>query len=243
MQEMSNQKCDEASRLSGPQLGAVHGRVAGWGSLALVLLFGAVAFGSLGCGPKYPKCKKDKDCHEGEFCVNGLCQMCRDDKDCPNGQQCMGGRCQMPAGFCQSDSNCPPGQECRNNRCVTKAQSAPQSKSTDTGNGGCQLQTVFFQFDSDTIDPSARAALDANAQCIKQRNLSKVHLTGHCDPRGTEEYNLALGDRRARSVLDYLSTLGVEKGKLSASSVGEEMASGSDESSWTQDRKVEVNER
>ena len=65
-----------------------------------------------------------------------------------------------------------------------------------------------------------------------------LRLEGHCDPRGTEEYNLALGDRRARSVLKYLKRLGVQSNRLRPVSKGKLEATGSDEASWARDRKV-----
>jgi len=210
-------------------------------------VFGALAVLSavplLGCGPKYPNCNNDEDCHEGEFCVNGQCQMCRTDADCPTGQQCNDGRCDPIPGFCQGDGDCPAGQECRDNRCVAAAQTTEDlgSGQTDTGSG-CSLGSVYFGFDSETLTNQARDSIQSNASCIRERGLGAVHLTGHCDPRGTEEYNLALGDRRARSVQSYLQSLGVTA-TITVSSMGEEMAQGSDESSWARDRRVEFIER
>ena len=85
-------------------------------------------------------------------------------------------------------------------------------------------------------------AIAKNAQCVKEKNLN-VRITGHTDPRGTEEYNLALGDRRARSVEQYMNSLGIDRGKLTSASMGEELARGEDESGWQQDRKVEFSSR
>ena len=69
-----------------------------------------------------------------------------------------------------------------------------------------------------------------------------MHVTGLTDPRGTEEYNLALGDRRAQSAKKYLESLGLRR-QLSSSSMGEELATGSDEGSWSRDRRVDFQER
>ncbi|MEZ4256820.1 MAG: OmpA family protein, partial [Polyangiales bacterium] len=190
---------------------------------------------AIGCGPSYPKCDDDEDCHGGEYCVNGLCQQCRSDADCEQGQQCASGRCDAIAGYCQSSTDCPPGQECDGNRCV-----APMSSSSDTGSGPCELQPVYFGFDADALDGAARSAAQANIQCMKERGIAALQLTGHCDPRGTEEYNLALGDRRARAVLDYMKSLGADANSLASTSMGEEMASGTDEGSWSRDRRVDV---
>lgn len=200
------------------------------------------AAGLAGCGPSYPKCDNDEDCKEGEFCVNGTCQMCRDDADCPSGQRCAAGACEEIIGYCESAADCVGGEECVNNRCVEPVQSqapepaepAPEPEPTQ-----CSLEPVYFAFDSSTIDSGARDKLSSNAECIKDRGAGSLHLTGHTDPRGTEEYNLALGERRARSAKKYLKSLGVEA-SMSISSMGEEMASGTSESGWAQDRKVEI---
>ena len=102
---------------------------------------------------------------------------------------------------------------------------------------------MYFGFDSSNLESSARDVIAKNAQCVREKSMSGVRITGHTDNRGTEEYNLALGDRRARSVEQYMSSLGVEKGKLSSSSIGEEMSRGDDESGMAQDRKAEFSTR
>jgi len=105
--------------------------------------------------------------------------------------------------------------------------------------GGCTLQNIFFDFDSETLQPAARDVLQQNADCLRKRGSKTVRLIGYTDPRGTEEYNLALGDRRAKSVGTYLKSLGSTIQSVSTTSMGEEMAKGTDEVSWAQDRKVE----
>ena len=202
-------------------------------------LFGIAMLFGIGCAPEYPNCDNDGNCHEGEFCVNGQCQQCRDGNDCPAGQQCNDGRCDPIPGWCGSSADCPSGQECVDNRCV-----APMTASDpiDTA-GGCSLASVHFAYHSSEIDSAAGNALQTNANCIEQRNIPRVTLTGHCDPRGTEEYNLALGDRRARQVQSYMGRLGVQNSRMTARSMGEEMARGSNESAWAQDRRVEFEER
>ena len=199
---------------------------------------------AIACGPDYPNCDDDEDCHEGEYCVDSQCQQCRDDSHCPAGQRCNEGRCDPIEGYCASDSDCADGEECRANRCVARQMSdlAPSSP-TDTGPSQCELRTVYFDFDSEELDRQARDIVAANARCIRERGIEHVHLTGYTDPRGTEEYNLALGDRRARAVLQYLSSLGIERARLSASSMGEEMATGTDEASFREDRKVTFTEQ
>jgi peptidoglycan-associated lipoprotein len=193
---------------------------------------------ALGCGPKYPKCNNDDDCHEGEYCVNGLCQQCRTDADCPTGQRCADGRCEPDESFCQDDGDCPDGQECRDNRCAEPVTTGRDLGADADADRGCTIEAVHFEFDSSDLRGSARNQVQANADCMREKGISSVHLTGHTDPRGTEEYNLALGDRRARSVRQYLQSLGIS-GDIGVSSMGEEMASGTDESEWVRDRRVD----
>ncbi|MEM7449423.1 MAG: OmpA family protein [Myxococcota bacterium] len=203
----------------------------------------ATALFAWGCGPSYPNCDEDQQCRDGEYCVNGLCQQCRETADCPSGQQCDSGACEPIPGYCDEDSDCPSGQECIENRCsVPETAAAPPSPPSSPPPVQCQLQSVYFSFDSDDLDSTARDALQSNASCIRERDMSAVHLTGHADPRGTEEYNLALGDRRARSVARFLNSLGV-RSSVSSSSMGEEMATGASDSGWTRDRRVEFMQR
>lgn len=208
--------------------------------LALVAVT-AVTFTCASCSPDYPKCDTDDDCHKKEFCVNNMCQECRADKDCGPGRACAKGACQPIPGYCTGTSDCGDGQECRNNLCVTAASTslAPPPPSLPAA---CTIDSVYFEFDSSTLDPGARDQLAKNASCMKERSVARVHLTGLTDPRGTEEYNLALGDRRASSAKTYLQSLGAS-GEMTYSSMGEELATGTDEASWSRDRRVDFSER
>jgi peptidoglycan-associated lipoprotein len=205
--------------------------------LAAVLTITLVA----ACSPEYPKCDQDEDCHKGEFCVNNLCQQCRGSEDCPAGQECASGACQAISGYCTSTSQCGPGQDCQNNMCVTQTSSElpPPSAATTETTSQCELSSVYFDFDSSTLADSARDGLSRNASCVRERGIKAVHLTGLTDPRGTEEYNLALGDRRAQSAQQYMKSLGAEA-EVTYSSMGEELASGTDEGGWAKDRRVDV---
>ncbi len=207
---------------------------------ALALL---IALAAVGCRPEYPNCEEDSDCHEGEFCVDGQCQACRTDADCGEGETCNDGRCDPIPGYCGSDADCAEGETCEDNRCVAEAVTELPPPEEPPPAPSCDLQPVYFGFDLHDLSDGARDTLQANADCIRERNIPAVQLTGHTDPRGTEEYNLALGDRRARAVKRYLRSLGVDEGIMNIASMGEEMASGSSEGSWSNDRRVDVLER
>jgi peptidoglycan-associated lipoprotein len=215
--------------------------------LAGLVVVGALLLGA-GCGPAYPNCGEDSECHQGEYCVNGRCQLCRGDADCPNGQSCASGRCEPITGYCASNDACADGEECRENRCTriasTQTDLPPPPADDDTpGASPCDISAIAFDFESNDLSSAARDQLQTVARCMRERNYAHLHLTGNCDPRGTEEYNLALGDRRARAVRDYLQSLGVETGKLSVSSNGEEYSRGEDEAGWARDRNVALEAR
>ncbi|MEO0438001.1 MAG: peptidoglycan-associated lipoprotein Pal [Pseudomonadota bacterium] len=102
--------------------------------------------------------------------------------------------------------------------------------------------TVFyFDFDSSTLTTDAQAALDAHIALLKTNN-SNVRLEGHTDERGTRDYNLALGERRANSVRDYMVVNGIASYRIETVSFGEEQpeAYGSGESNWSRNRRVEL---
>ena len=102
------------------------------------------------------------------------------------------------------------------------------------------LEDVFFDFDKSALRPSDRAVLTRNAQTLQQHPDLRVTIEGHCDERGTREYNLALGDRRARAVRDFLVRFGIDAARLEIVSYGEErpFAIGHDESSWALNRRA-----
>ncbi len=99
---------------------------------------------------------------------------------------------------------------------------------------------VFFDYDRAELKPESRERLAKNAQWLNANPQFTVTLEGHCDERGTNEYNLALGDRRASAARDYLQSLGVTAGRLRTISYGEErpFCAGHDESCWSQNRRA-----
>ena len=225
------------------------------------LLLACVAVGLAGCPkPQYPECKNDQDCaSHSEVCINGFCKQCRDDsncaqfpdrplcrdnicvakaecsrnEDCGPGKKCTQGKCGPE---CGADSDCPQGQTCSGGSCKAAAPRAA------AGASECNLRPVYFDFDDSTLKPDSRQALDAEVQCLRDKEYRRLVLAGHCDERGTTEYNVALGERRAESVRRYLTQLGVDGSKLATISYGEERPAdpGHNEAAWAKNRRVEI---
>lgn len=113
---------------------------------------------------------------------------------------------------------------------------------TDTSSSEVTLSNVvYFDFDQYALTAESRAVLLAHADKLKGASVA-VRLEGHADERGSREYNMALGEKRANAVRDFLVTQGVNGSSLEVVSFGEEQpaATGSDEASWSQNRRVEV---
>lgn len=101
---------------------------------------------------------------------------------------------------------------------------------------------VYFAYDSSELDADSQAIAEAHAAVLSNSPSTKVVLEGHADERGTREYNLALGERRAQSVADVLIALGVSAANIENVSYGEEnpVAEGHDDSAWGLNRRVEI---
>jgi peptidoglycan-associated lipoprotein len=99
---------------------------------------------------------------------------------------------------------------------------------------------VFFPYDSHEIDEGARTVLQANAGVMKKYPSWTITIEGHCDERGTAEYNLALGERRAVAARTYLVSLGIDGARLRTVSYGKEFPfdAGHDEGAWTRNRRA-----
>lgn len=202
------------------------------------------------------QCKEDADCGDPSLeCNAGVCDMipgyCAAQDDCPGNQKCRDNRCGPE---CVADDECGEGGKCEGGNCVSAVECTSNADCGDgraceggkcvVASGECEIDTIYFAYDSSALDDGARSTLQANAQCLKQRGLS-VQLEGHCDERGTSEYNLALGERRATAAYKYLRSLGVAKEDLTTITYGEErtrMQCGEDgaESCHRQNRRVEM---
>ena len=103
------------------------------------------------------------------------------------------------------------------------------------------LATVYFDFDKHELDDDDRAALQGNAEVLRENSDFGIVIEGHCDERGTIEYNLTLGERRASSVREYLESLGVSRDRMRIRTYGEEQPASAEhnESAWAKNRRAE----
>jgi peptidoglycan-associated lipoprotein len=134
---------------------------------------------------------------------------------------------QRAPGSCSSDADCSAGQGCTAGQCVTLAR--------------CDLLRVSFAFDSAALDERAMQSLRESARCLQQRHAASLLVEGHCDERGTTDYNIALGAKRAETVKRYLADLGVAT-RIDTVSFGKEMPAvqGTGESVWSKNRRAEL---
>ena len=134
---------------------------------------------------------------------------------------------------------------------------APEGTGTDPGAGtgtgvipgsqedflasvGLEGDRVFFDYDQYNVDAQDQATLQSQAQWLQRNPAVRVTLEGHADERGTRDYNIALGERRANAAKNYLASLGIDPSRLNTVSYGKERpaALGSDEAAWAQNRRA-----
>lgn len=166
------------------------------------------------------ECEHDDQCPQGGVCQAGKCKPCASDGECGPGGKCSQGTCQRGK-KCGKDEDCADDEDCLNGVC----QKAGAGKGT-AGANGCVLQTVYFGYDDSSIQASERERLDANSACIEKTPNKQVYLIGHTDSSGTDEYNIALSERRAQSVADYLARLGTDPKRMQVVPKGETEPSG-----------------
>lgn len=173
-------------------------------------------------------CRSDVDCPNGKCNMageTGTCgPQCVNNSDCGDGESCVNGRCTAQTG-CTSDSQCPSGLVCKGGECTS----------------ACELATIYFDFNEHAIRLDQEGAVAKNADCLKGGAQSSVYVEGHCDERGSDEYNLALGQRRAGSVSRQYNALGVKNLGRDVS-FGEEkpVCSEPSESCWRKNRRAET---
>jgi peptidoglycan-associated lipoprotein len=174
------------------------------------------------------ECTSDDQCPAGKVCQAGQCKACASDGECGPGGSCQAGACQK-AKKCTKDDECADDEDCVQGFCQ-------KANKVNPGDVSCALQTVYFAFDQAGIEASERDRLDKNAQCIGKNKSKSVFLIGHTDTSGTEEYNIALSERRAQTVADYLSRLGADPARMQVVPKGETEPTGLGDD---KDRRVE----
>jgi peptidoglycan-associated lipoprotein len=119
-------------------------------------------------------------------------------------------------------------------------ETAVVSRTIEELNRNSPLKPVFFALDSSELDDAGRQVASANVEVLKRNPSWAVTIEGHCDDRGTSEYNLALGERRAETVRAYFVSLGLPATRLKTVSYGEEFPfdASSNEAAWSQNRRA-----
>jgi peptidoglycan-associated lipoprotein len=215
---------------------------------ALLLAFSVAGIATLAGCPAKPKdgeCKTSQDCLAqegfGKVCVEGRCQECGTDADCKEGFVCRSNKC-VPKPQCEADADCPSGQRCEAEKCVA-VREEPPPPTTPAVSAECADASAFtirFAFDESTLTPESQGSLQKLAGCLKEAPARRVVAQGHADERGTTQYNIALGGRRAEAAKKYLSDLG-SSGSLETVSYGEEkpLCGEATEGCWSRNRRVE----
>jgi peptidoglycan-associated lipoprotein len=134
----------------------------------------------------------------------------------------------------------PPPQQTQQEQPVVEDENMPEPGTAADLAYQAGSDRVFFAFDSIDLSPEARATLRKQADWLQKYSNITVTIEGHADERGTREYNLALGDRRATSVKNYLVALGISPSRISTVSYGKERPAvlGSNEEAWAQNRRA-----
>ena len=191
----------------------------------------------------------------GQQCTAGTCEQipgyCDETVACPSPEKCRNNRCGPQ---CLDNSECGESEYCNDGLCTPKPEcgenadvvECPEGKECVAGN--CQIKItqctaapVYFDFDRSAIKWSEREKLKGIAECLNGDNVAPLSLEGHCDERGTEEYNMALGERRANAAKKYLNRLGVSDEKVRTTSYGKNRPAidGSNERAWSKNRRTE----
>ncbi len=187
------------------------------------------------CGAECSAATAEKDCGAGKKCLaSGACggaDDCSGDGDCGSGNTCQDGKCGVKKISCGGDDDCPEGSACVSGACAAGV--ARKVK--------CEMKPVHFDYDQAAIKKGERSAIDDDLQCLQKQAAKKVKVEGHTDERGTTEYNIALGNRRAQAVKKYLKHAAPDV-TVETESFGKEKPAdpGHDEGAWAKNRRAEL---
>lgn len=205
---------------------------------------------------KCQECSLDSHCDPGEKCNQGTCEApppppecteanaaekcgvgkaCKDNK-CVTAPTKTGGENPKDPNSCEFDGECTGTQVCVNKRCVDQKPIVTKKDNCDTATN---TLTLFFDLDSADLAPETRQKLTDFAKCMDERGDPTLNIEGHCDERGTNEYNMALGEERAKEIKKFLTSLGVKANKINLKSYGEESPLNPDhtEQAWSENRR------
>jgi peptidoglycan-associated lipoprotein len=178
------------------------------------------------CVAKKDACTDDDQCGDG-VCKNGACTKCESNDECGPGGKCNAGVCDRPK-KCSVNEDCADDEDCVDGRCRQ-----PWNETTEDV---CEIAVVYFDYDSSAVPPAGRETLADAVECIKKQGDRNLYIIGHTDESGTDEYNIALSERRASAVADYLARLGIDPARFNIIPKGETEPSGKGDA---QDRRVE----
>ncbi len=191
------------------------------------------------------ECTSDPDCaSKNMVCRSQKCvPECSTNEDCPKGNKCENQKC---VAECAVDVDCGPGRACVNGACQEAAREGTKISSDCRPMNAAPGQVIAtpavpFDFDKYEIRVDTRSELDHIGKCLKEAPQVQVVLEGHADDRGTQEYNLALGEKRAATVRNYLKTIGVDTSRMEMRSKGENepVCTQDTEECWSKNRRVE----
>ena len=125
---------------------------------------------------------------------------------------------------------------------TSRATPSQEMTGTDLTSGALAKRSVYFDFDSNSVKDEYRNLIQAHSHYMADKRDSKMRIEGNCDERGSREYNLALGQRRAEAVKKLITVMGVSDGRIETVSYGEEKpkAPGHDESAWAENRRADI---
>lgn len=215
-------------------------------ALLFWLSIGGLVLAGCPSKPKNGECKSSQDCLAqegyGKVCVEGRCQECGADADCQAGFVCRSNKC-VPKPECQADADCPSGQRCEAEHCVAppvEAAPPPERAAVSPECTDPSAFTIRFAFDQSNLTPDSQARLQKLADCLRDAPAQRVVVSGYADERGTTQYNIALGSRRAEAAKKYLTDLGSSV-SIETVSYGEErpLCTESTEECWARNRRDE----
>ncbi|MES2504344.1 MAG: peptidoglycan-associated lipoprotein Pal [Myxococcota bacterium] len=182
-------------------------------------------------------CKKDTDCKEG-VCVFGKCQECAVDADCKDGKTCQNAQCLNPdqqPKTCTDSGDCGTGMVCAAGICAPSTGPTQSLSCAITG-------VVHFDFNGYDVKSDTRDQLNEIASCMRSNPGQKFVLSGNTDERGTVEYNLALGEKRAQTVAQYLQNSGIDGSRMTIISYGKEKPVDTEhnEEAWSKNRRTDI---